>query len=104
MSNATSRIGRDVQEHADNAREQATKVTDEAKHAVRSAVDATREKLGEGYDQARHYAQDAYATAKDKGGEAFESIESTIRANPLAAIAVAAGVGVVLGLLLHNKR
>lgn len=98
---------------AETLKDEATNVAGRVGDAARAGVDAAREKISEGYDtarhyaedaydQARHYAEDAYHKARDKGGEYVDSLEGSIRTNPLAAIAVAAGVGVLVGLWMRR--
>lgn len=75
------------------------------------AVDKAKHKL----DDARHLAADAVHAAKEKVSgavtsaketavDAKESVEQVIVDHPLAAVAVAAGVGFMLGMLLSRSR
>lgn len=98
---------------AESLRDEATKVAGRVSEAAKAGVETAREKISEGYDtarhyaddayqHARHYAEDAYHKAREKGTEAVDSLEGSIRSNPLAAIAVAAGVGVLVGLWMRR--
>jgi ElaB/YqjD/DUF883 family membrane-anchored ribosome-binding protein len=57
--------------------------------------DAARDKYNELSDQ----AQDYYQQGRDKAHEWEEGIESYIQEKPLQSVLIAAGVGVLLGLL-----
>jgi ElaB/YqjD/DUF883 family membrane-anchored ribosome-binding protein len=104
MSNAASGMNRDnLKQAANEAKETARRGAESAREKLHEGYDTAREKVQEGYDYAREHAQQAYDTAREKGSEAMDSLESTIRSNPLASLAVAAGVGVVVGLLLRGK-
>ena len=71
--------------------------------------------LKERLSSARELLNDAYATARETLGEAYDETrkqvaagakytDDQIRANPYQAIAVAAGVGVLLGLLMRRNH
>lgn len=64
----------------------------DALSALRSRFDATQERLGE-----------YYATAKKKVVAGARYTDETIRANPYQAIAIAAGVGLLAGILLGRR-
>jgi uncharacterized protein YjbJ (UPF0337 family) len=54
------------------------------------------------YGQAKEQAQDALAQAKDKAQGAYGSLESYVREQPLPALAIGVGIGLLLGILLKG--
>lgn len=75
------------------ARSGASELRDEAMHAVGSAKERLVDTAKDGYAQARHKAADA-----------AKSFKELVVAHPLASIGVAAGAGVIAGLLLRRPR
>ncbi|CAK6493835.1 hypothetical protein PANNVG_02058 [Pantoea sp. Nvir] len=74
-----------VKEVAGAAEQQWGEATDSPRHRVRGA--------------ARRYSNQATYAARD----AADTIKDQVQANPLAGLAVAAGVGVFIGFLLGRK-
>jgi ElaB/YqjD/DUF883 family membrane-anchored ribosome-binding protein len=104
MTNSTSGMNReDLRQAAETAKETARKGIHAAKETLNEGYETARDKLHEGYDYAREQLHHAYDTARERGSEAIDSLESTIREHPLAALAVAAGVGVVIGLMMRSR-
>lgn len=71
------------------------------------AVDAARSgasELRQGAQHAVDIAKDKYAGAKDAACEATDSLKQTIARNPLASIGIAAGVGMLIGLVVFRPR
>ena len=66
--------------------------TEDAMNALRSRYDAAQERLGEMYEGAR---KKVVAGAK--------CTDEAIRANPYQALAIAAGVGLLVGVLLGRR-
>jgi ElaB/YqjD/DUF883 family membrane-anchored ribosome-binding protein len=58
-------------------------------------LQATAEQTGAKVEELRERAKDALAAAR--------GIDDQVRRNPWAAVAIAAGVGLVIGLLLSRK-
>jgi ElaB/YqjD/DUF883 family membrane-anchored ribosome-binding protein len=58
-------------------------------------LQATADQTGERVEELRERAQASLATARE--------IDAQVRKNPWAAVAIAAGVGLLLGLLLARK-
>lgn len=56
------------------------------------------------YGQFKDQAGDTLDQAKDQFSDFYEEIESYVRDQPLAAVAIGAGVGLVLGLLMRGGR
>jgi ElaB/YqjD/DUF883 family membrane-anchored ribosome-binding protein len=74
---------------------QAEQVTQNLRDLGGQVREAAREK----YSQLSDQAQDYYDQGKHKAQEWEQGIESYIQEKPLQAVLIAAGVGVVLGLL-----
>jgi ElaB/YqjD/DUF883 family membrane-anchored ribosome-binding protein len=66
-------------------------VAQEAEELLQATADQTGEKV----EELRERAKDALAAAR--------GIDEQVRKNPWAAVAIAAGVGLVIGLLLSRK-
>lgn len=78
----------------------------EAQNLVVEAAATSGEKAVELRQRAQelmHEAAEKAAALKTSGKEAMHSADEAIHAHPYKAIAVAAGVGVVVGLLLARK-
>lgn len=54
-------------------------------------------------DTAMAKAQDVQAVAMEKGKEVADSADVYVRENPWRAVAISAGVGVLVGLLIARK-
>ncbi len=78
-----------------NARGRAARAQHQAAHNGRSAM----EHLADDARQALHEARDA---AMDSAARWEESLEERIRQQPLKSVLIAAGVGIVLGVLLRR--
>jgi len=72
------------------------KAAGQAREAANDLLDDARDKLGGNLHKAAGRAQGAY-------GEALESIESSAREQPLPALALALGIGFVIGLLALRR-
>jgi len=80
---------------AQAAGEQAKQVADNLRDLGGQVREAAREKYSQLSDQAHEY----YDQGRQKAHEWEEGIESYIKEKPLQSVLIAAGVGVVLGLL-----
>ena len=104
-------------EHAKKALDAATEagrvVGDTAKKQAKAAYDTGREHLGAAakdlgdaatasYGNVRHKAGSIYSDAYDRAHDYQSEAENYIRENPLQAVAIAAGVGFVLGVILRR--
>ena len=101
----------DVKADVSQLRDDAGRVVQKVKEVGRAGVESAREKLNEGVEsarqyagQARHYAEDYAQLARERGTQAVHTVEDSIKANPVAALAIAAGVGVVVGLWLRRSH
>jgi len=83
-------------------------------HDTEALLRATEGQIGQKADDARRRVQAALDTARgrlktmqdstvDVGEEAVRATEKYVRENPWQAIGVAAGVGLVIGLLLSRR-
>ncbi|HEX8340029.1 MAG TPA: hypothetical protein VF624_03895 [Tepidisphaeraceae bacterium] len=85
------------------AREKLGQGVEQARTYATDVAGQAREKLTEGVESARGYAQDAAYAARDKASDTLDNLESQIRQNPIAALAIAAGVGVVVGIWIRGR-
>ena len=92
-------IAADAQEHFSQLKDDAVRIAQNAADLGRAGVDAVRDRVQSGSD-AVHAAADR---AVDRGNDLLATVQQRIEENPVQAIAIAAGVGVVLGLLLRRR-
>jgi ElaB/YqjD/DUF883 family membrane-anchored ribosome-binding protein len=83
---------------------------DKLVNELRDVVSAAEELLGatagaggERLDEIRAHAEEVLRDARARLEGAGQDLEQQVRRHPVAALAIAAGVGVVLGLLLARK-
>jgi len=70
-------------------------------------TDQAREKmelLRERFSEAQERLSDLYTTAKDKVTDGARRTDETIRSHPYEALAIALGIGVLLGALLRRNH
>ncbi len=84
-----SRLGQDVGALKHDVGNLAHGAADAARSGAHAALDA---------------AKDQYESAKGAASDAAASFKSTVSRNPMASVAVAAGVGLVIGLFLFRSR
>jgi ElaB/YqjD/DUF883 family membrane-anchored ribosome-binding protein len=87
--------GSDGGHAADNLKDKAAEVTEN----LRDIGGHVREAAGEKYDQLRQQAGDYYREGREKAQEFEHNLETYVQEKPLQAILIAAGVGMLLGLL-----
>lgn len=71
------------------------------------AADAARSGVAELKQGAHHAidaAKDKYQDAKEYAADATDSLKHTISRNPLTSIGIAAGVGMLIGLIVFRPR
>jgi uncharacterized protein YjbJ (UPF0337 family) len=56
------------------------------------------------YGQVKDQASDALDQARDQFSDIYDEVEAYVRDQPMAALAIGAGVGLVLGLLMRGGR
>jgi ElaB/YqjD/DUF883 family membrane-anchored ribosome-binding protein len=71
--------------------------------AAEELLGATAGAGGERLDEIRAHAEEVLREARARLEGKGQELEEQVRRHPLAALAIAAGVGVVLGLLLARK-
>ncbi len=74
-------------------------VIDDAEELLRATADQAGPKVRE----VRERAEESLATAREHLKDAGAEIDSQVRANPWAAVGIAAGVGLIVGILLSRK-
>ena len=62
------------------------------------------EDLGLGGDQPREKLRERAPALRDRAGQALEQGRERVRESPVASLAIAAGVGVIVGLLIGRRR
>lgn len=94
----------------DRFRAQSGTVKDEVRELGRVTRDAAQEKLDgarqaaeEVYQQGRKKAEDLLDQSKRKAGDVEDQVVDYIREKPLKALAIAAGVGLVLGVFFSKR-
>ena len=80
--------------------EEIKKLRGEVSRMSDSVVDRARQQTAEAAARVRHAAEDGWADAKGAAADVAGRIED----QPLAATAIAFGVGILLGLLLTARR
>ncbi|MDB5325470.1 MAG: hypothetical protein JWM57_1039 [Phycisphaerales bacterium] len=88
-----------INDGRDAVRAKISEGTDTVRTKLNEGTEAARAKLNEGTQAARDYAN----TARERGGDLLGQVQTHIEQNPLQAVAIAAGVGVVLGVLLRRR-
>ena len=74
-------------------------VIDDAEELLR----ATAGEAGPKVQEARARAEESLRHAKERMLGAGQELDARVRANPWAAVGIAAGVGLILGILLSRK-
>jgi len=94
-----SRMGENPSHGQGGMAEQAQQVAQNLREVGGQVRDAAREK----YNQLSEQAHEYYEQGRQKAQEWEESLESYIQEKPLQAVLIAAGVGVLLGLLWKRR-
>jgi ElaB/YqjD/DUF883 family membrane-anchored ribosome-binding protein len=82
------------------------KLMDELRDVVAAAEDllkATTGERGERIEEIRARAEEALRTARERLEGVGSRLNEEVRQHPWAAVAIAAGIGLVLGVLLSRK-
>jgi ElaB/YqjD/DUF883 family membrane-anchored ribosome-binding protein len=66
---------------------------------LRNLGSQVREQAGEQFDQMRQQANDYYEQGRQRAMEMEQSLEEYVQEKPIQALLIAAGVGMLLGLL-----
>lgn len=67
--------------------------------SLRDAGSQMRDRATQGYDQLRQQATDYYQQGRQQYDEWEQSLESYVHEKPIQSLLIAAGVGMVLGIL-----
>jgi len=84
---------------ADSAREQAGRIREKAANAYHQARDVASEQLGRAGERAR----EAYEHSRDTVSAWGDDVRDYIQQEPMKALLVAAGVGLLLGALWRRR-
>ena len=108
-------------EHFNSLKGDAVRAAQSAAEIGRSGVEAAKTRLHDGQDylhgklhegqdyvnsklhDGQDYVSDVADRVRSRGSDLLTSVQDQIEHNPLQAIAIAAGVGVVLGVLLRRR-
>ncbi len=81
------------------AGDMAGKVGEQLRDAGEHVKDAAKEK----YEQLRQHASDYYNEGKQRANEWEQGIEDYVQQQPVKSLLIAAGVGVLLGMLMKRS-
>jgi ElaB/YqjD/DUF883 family membrane-anchored ribosome-binding protein len=70
--------------------------------SLKDTAGNVRDKAVEKYESVRDSAQEYYEQGKQKAAQWQDNVEQYVREQPMKAVAIAAGVGVVLGFLFKR--
>ncbi len=76
----------------------------EASGTIQDTIGKVKGQTQDAYNKAKDQASEAMGQAKDKAQDFSGDLEERVRSQPLAAIGMSLGVGLVLGLLLRGGR
>jgi ElaB/YqjD/DUF883 family membrane-anchored ribosome-binding protein len=106
MSNVSDQVTDAVNEGQDKAAgvasqvsAKAAEISDRVKDASHRAADTIRDQYG----HLENRAKDAYERARQTGQEWEHGIESYVQRQPVTSLLIAAGVGVMLGILWKRR-
>jgi|SRR5580704_6084306 ElaB/YqjD/DUF883 family membrane-anchored ribosome-binding protein len=68
-----------------------------------ASLDGLKDRVNETIDAAREKLADLQQEARQRGRSAVAATESWVQANPWAALAIGAGVGLIIGALIMRK-
>jgi ElaB/YqjD/DUF883 family membrane-anchored ribosome-binding protein len=86
--------------------EAADKMMDELRAVIADAEEllrATADNAGPKVQEVRARAEESLRQAREHLGSAGRELDSQVRANPWAAVGIAAGIGLIVGVLLTRK-
>lgn len=94
------RLSGEVQSRYQRVSEDVRRGAERASEEIRRGTERARERYGEVAEGAR----ERYAQAREKSGELSRDLAHYVRDNPGRSIAIAAGVGFLVGLLVRRGR
>lgn len=77
--------------------------TQSAGETARKTYDAAREKAQQVMGQVRDRAGAYYQQGREKAADYEQRVEEMVREQPMKAVLIAAGVGLLLGVLLRRR-
>jgi ElaB/YqjD/DUF883 family membrane-anchored ribosome-binding protein len=83
-----------------------TNLMDELRSVIANAEEllrATADQAGPKVQEARARAEESLRSARDRLESTGRELDTQVRAHPWAAVGVAAGIGLVVGILLSRK-
>lgn len=99
-STTSTKISKTANGLADKAESKISKLADRAEKAANRAETVLHDGIETLRTQARAYAD----TATEKWDSTTKAVTDSVREKPLQGIAIAAGVGLIIGLLLGSRR
>ena len=97
-------IGGKVREGVGRLQDAAGSLTGDGRSEARGKVNEVAGSAQAAYGQLRDQASDALDQARDQASDVYDEVQNFVREQPLTALAIGAGVGIVLGLLMRGGR
>lgn len=89
--------------NADQLREQAAQLSEAAKEKMQQVGQQARQLAEENFDQFRDSASEYFEQGKHRAMDMERDLEAKIREQPVKSLLVAAGCGLLLGVLLARR-
>lgn len=89
----------DLEAEIARLREDVSRLTDELSRTGRHSYSAAQRAAREGADHLRATSQAAVDALKSNAGDVEQQVVTAVREKPLTALAIAAGIGCLLGLM-----
>lgn len=89
--------------HPASATEELKEKAVEIGHNVRDMTGQLGDVAREQYENVREHAADYYEKGREKASEWEESVESYIKEKPIKSLLIAAGVGLLFGLMWRRR-
>lgn len=107
MANTQALDGTGFKQDVDRLGQGVDTLKTDVKNLAHGAADAARSgvaELRQGAQHAVEAAKDKFESARGSAADAAESLKSVIARNPVASIGIAAGVGLIIGLVMFRPR
>ena len=98
------RVGGVLKEGVGRLQGAAGAVTGDDRTQVKGKLNEAAGAAQNAYGQLKDQASGTLSQARDQAEDLYDQVEAFVRDQPLAAVAVAAGLGLVLGLLMRGGR